>query len=90
MHPAFQGASWKLVQPYSLDTLQKDQPDAEELVIFDELGAGLGSMVGISEGAEATMPFRPDKKPLDAYCTCILDSLQLSAVSYQPSAIGGS
>lgn len=76
-HPAFVGAKWKIVQPYSLDGLRNDEPDAEEVVIFDELGADLGNKVGFSEGAEASMPFRPEKKPLDAYCACILDSIQL-------------
>src|SRR5436190_24157004 len=80
-HPAFAGAVWKLVQPYSLAGLQSDSPDAEEIVVLDQLGAGVGSQVGISEGAEATMPFRPDKKPLDAYCSCLLDHIQLEPES---------
>jgi microcompartment protein CcmK/EutM len=77
-HPAFTGVRWKLIRPFSLTGLRAGQPDGEELVILDELGAGLGSTVGFSEGAEATMPFRPDKKPLDAYCACILDSIELT------------
>jgi ethanolamine utilization protein EutN len=80
-HPAFAGAIWKLVQPFSLEGLRKDAPDAEEIVVLDQLGAGMGSQVGISEGGEATMPFRPDKKPLDAYCSCILDNIQLEPES---------
>ena len=80
-HPAFVGATWKLVQPFSLEGLQNKQSDVEEIVAWDELGTGMGSIVGISEGAEATMPFRPEKKPLDAYCSCILDSYQLGAYS---------
>jgi microcompartment protein CcmK/EutM len=80
-HPAFVGAVWKLVQPYSLEGLRKDAPDAEEIVMIDQLGAGVGSLVGISEGAEATMPFKPEKKPLDAYCSCIVDSIQLEPKS---------
>jgi ethanolamine utilization protein EutN len=78
-HPAFVGAKWKLVQPYSLDGLRKDHPDAEEIVIFDELGADLDNKIGFSEGVEASMPFRPERKPLDAYCACILDSIQLQS-----------
>jgi len=76
-HPVLSGAVWKLVQPYSLAGLRNDTPDADEIVVLDQLGAGLGDRVGISEGAEATMPFKPVKKPVDAYCSCILDSLQL-------------
>lgn len=80
-HPAFVGATWKLVQPFTLEGLNNKKPDAEELVAWDELGTGMGSIIGLSEGAEATMPFRPAKKPLDAYCSCILDSYQLGAFS---------
>ena len=77
-HPSFVGATWKLVQPFSLEGLYNKQPDGEELVAWDELGTGLGSIIAISEGGEATMPFKPKKVPLDAYCSCILDSYQLA------------
>jgi len=42
-------------------------------VTYDELGAGLGELVAISEGAEASAPFHPDQKPIDAYNAAILD-----------------
>lgn len=74
VHPALQGARWVVAVPYSLDALRQDgSGDGEDLVVYDELGAGLGQRIGISEGAEATMPFRPAKKPVDAYNACILD-----------------
>ena len=47
----------------------------EEIVAFDELGAGVGSRVAISEGREAAMPFHPEIKPVDAYNAAILDHL---------------
>jgi ethanolamine utilization protein EutN len=47
----------------------------EEIVVFDELGAGVGSRVAISEGREAAMPFHPEIKPVDAYNAAILDHL---------------
>ena len=31
--------------------------------MFDELGAGVGSRIAISEGREAAMPFHPEIKP---------------------------
>ena len=80
-HPAFVGATWKLVQPFSLKGLEKSTPDAEELVAWDELGTGMGSIVGLSEGAEAAMPFKPKKVPLDCYCACIVDSYQMALSS---------
>ena len=42
-------------------------------MIYDDLGAGVGSRIGFSEGGEAAAPFHPEKKPVDAYCACILD-----------------
>jgi hypothetical protein len=34
-------------------------------------------LIAISEGAEAAQPFRPELKPVDAYCAAILDSVDL-------------
>ena len=73
-HPAAQGYRWIIGVPYSLKALKANAaPDGEDLVILDELGAGQGQKIGVSEGVEASMPFYPNKKPLDAYCACILD-----------------
>ena len=46
----------------------------EEIAVFDELGAGIGSRIAISEGREAAMPFHPEIKPVDAYNAAILDT----------------
>ena len=77
-HPSVAGATWKLVVPLSWDNLlgKSDEP-VEEVVVFDELGAGLGSRIALSEGREAAMPFFPAVKPLDAYNAAILDSFQV-------------
>ena len=78
-HPSFIGARLRLVVPLSLAELKGEQaPQADELVAWDENGAGTGSLVAISEGAEATQPFRPDLKPVDAYASAILDSIDLT------------
>jgi microcompartment protein CcmK/EutM len=50
----------------------------ESLVVFDELGAGMGQLIAVSEGREACMPFHPSPVPLDAYCSAILDSVQIT------------
>ena len=77
-HPSFVGGRWLVGVPFSLKAL-RDQapPDGEDFVMFDNLGAGLGSRVGVSEGAEAAAPFHPNKVPLDAFCACILDQVIL-------------
>jgi microcompartment protein CcmK/EutM len=77
-HPSFHAARLRLVVPLSLAELRGERdPQADELVVWDELGAGLGSLIAVSEGAEATQPFRPDLKPVDAYASAILDAIEL-------------
>lgn len=53
----------------------RDTPMPESLVLYDELGAGVGQLVAVSEGREAAMPFWPERVPVDAYCAAILDTL---------------
>ena len=51
--------------------------EADPLVLYDELGAGTGTLVALSESREAAMPFYPEVKPIDAYNAAILDQIQL-------------
>lgn len=51
-------------------------PMPESLVVFDQLGAGVGQVIAVSEGGEATQPFRPDRVPIDAYCAAIIDHIE--------------
>jgi ethanolamine utilization protein EutN len=77
-HPSLTGARYKLVIPLSLaDLAGKGDRSAEEFAVFDELGAGIGSQIAISEGREAAMPFHPEVKPVDAYNAAILDAVHL-------------
>ena len=79
-HPSLLGSRLLIGVPYSLAALQKRGPgDGEDLVIYDLLGAGTGSLVGFSEGGEAAAPFYPEKRPVDAYAACILDHVQLGS-----------
>lgn len=75
-HPSLSGAALKLAVPLNWDNLlgHSDQP-GEEIAVFDELGAGIGSRIALSEGREAAMPFYPEVKPIDAYNAAILDTL---------------
>jgi ethanolamine utilization protein EutN len=76
MHPRVEKARWVIGVPFSLKALREHQgPDGEDLVIFDNLGAGNGNRIGFSEGGEAAVPFLPERKPVDAYCACILDQV---------------
>jgi ethanolamine utilization protein EutN len=76
VHPSMMGARWIIGVPYSLAALrQNSAPDGEDVVIYDNLGAGVGARIGFSEGSEAAAPFHPLKKPVDAFCACILDTV---------------
>ena len=77
-HPTLERARWLIAAPFSLVELRDGRAaSGEELVIYDDLGAGVGSRAGVSEGREAAMPFHPDRKPIDGYCACILDRIHL-------------
>ena len=78
-HASLHGFRFVLAVPLGRDALLKGKrPDAEEIVMYDDLGAGVGSRVAFSESGEAAAPFYPEKKPIDAYCACLIDSLQLT------------
>ena len=77
-HPSFERGRFRLAVPLNLENLAgRSEPSAEELVVYDELGAGSGSLIAFSEGAEAAQPFRPAIKPVDAYNAAILDHIDL-------------
>jgi microcompartment protein CcmK/EutM len=76
-HPSLQGATFKLVTPIVWDNLLGISDESpEDIAVYDELGAGHGCQIAMSEGREAAMPFYPDVKPIDAYNAAILDTLE--------------
>jgi ethanolamine utilization protein EutN len=78
VNPTLAGFRWIIGVPFSLDALKRGSPDGEDLVIFDNLGAGIGSRIGFSEGGEAAAPFHPEKRAVDAFCACILDQVAVT------------
>jgi microcompartment protein CcmK/EutM len=79
-HPSLTGGSYRLVVPLSLDNLTgASKTIAEELVVYDDFGAGMGDNIAFSEGVEAAQPFAPNYKPLDAYNAAILDRIQIQS-----------
>ena len=77
-HPSLIGARWMIAVPQTLEDLkgQGGEP-SEELVVYDEIGAGQGTEIAVSEGMEAAMPFYPNLKPIDAYNGAILDQINI-------------
>jgi ethanolamine utilization protein EutN len=77
-HPLLDAGRWKVAVPLSLDELDGSAaPAGEDLVIYDDLGAGIGDRIMLSEGGEAAQPFYPEMKPVDAYNAGILDTVDV-------------
>jgi microcompartment protein CcmK/EutM len=77
-HPSLVGGRFPLVVPLSLANLQGDMRQrAEAIVVYDDMGSGLGHQIGFGEGAEAAQPFHPDLKPIDAYAAAIIDTVEI-------------
>ncbi|MHB1557846.1 MAG: EutN/CcmL family microcompartment protein [Isosphaeraceae bacterium] len=76
LHPSLRGGRFLIALPMPLAALTEDSPArGEEVVVFDNLGAGPGSIIAISEGREAANPFGKTKTPVDAFCACLIDQI---------------
>jgi len=82
--PAYKGGRFLLVQPFAKEQFKGAPmtPLAKglSLVVYDNLGAGLGHTIGFTEGAEATAPF-DQPTPVDAFNAAIIDE-----IFYKPPA----
>lgn len=88
--PSVAGATWLIGVPLNHASLNGDPAGrGEPLVMLDERGAGQGSMVAFSEGGEAAAPFHPNEKPIDAYCSAILDNLDVEPTKTTPKKTAG-
>jgi ethanolamine utilization protein EutN len=77
-HDSLRSARWLLAVPLSqAGILDDDAGRGEPIVVYDELGAGEGCLIAVSESAEAAAPFHPDVKPIDAYNAAILDAIDV-------------
>jgi ethanolamine utilization protein EutN len=77
-HPQLRGGRFLIALPMPLVALSEGAASrAEEIVVYDNLGAGPGSLIGVSEGREAANPFGKTKTPVDAYCACIIDRISI-------------
>lgn len=78
--PALAGGRWLLVSPATRErfpSLAAKTPSVTvepSVVVYDDLGGGVGDVVGIEEGREAAMPF-DQPTPIDAINVAIVDTL---------------
>ncbi len=70
--PKYQGERLLLTLPWNRETFAGEEKFDPAIVVYDELGAGAGQHIGISEGREAACPF-PKPTPVDAYCAALID-----------------
>jgi microcompartment protein CcmK/EutM len=78
MHPSLKNPRFLIALPMTREALLEDSPSrGEEVICYDDLGAGPGALIGLSEGREAANPFGKTKTPIDAYCACLLDQITL-------------
>jgi ethanolamine utilization protein EutN len=76
---AYSGRTLVVVEPVTMENLQASNGlgGGKALVAVDELGAAEGQMVAFTEGREAANPFWPDAVPVDAYCSLIVNSINI-------------
>lgn len=74
--PAYKGGRFLLVQPFAKAQFggapMTPLAPGSSLVVYDNLGAGLGHIIGFTEGAEAAAPF-DQPTPVDAFNAALVD-----------------
>ena len=83
--PPLEGARWLIVSPFTREHFQQGtQPPAglskdPSLVVYDNLGGGVGQTIGFVEGREAACPFEAPT-PVDAINVALVDEIFYSPV----------
>ena len=78
--PALIGARWLVVSPFTREHYQNGAVTPTglskdpSLVVYDNLGGGVGQTIGFIEGAEATAPF-DSPTPIDAINAALVDEI---------------
>jgi ethanolamine utilization protein EutN len=77
---SYRGKTLVVVEPVTMENLRARNGlgGGKALIAVDELGAAEGQMVAFTEGREAANPFWPGAVPVDAYCSLIVDSIDVS------------
>lgn len=78
--PQLKGARWLLVSPCGREEMRQREHSTPRmsgepsLVVFDDLGGGLGDQIGFIEGREASSPF-DEPTPIDAINAALIDKI---------------
>lgn len=73
--PSYKGARFLLALPWKPGQQKDRLPKGNSLVVYDNLGASAGDVIGYSDGGEAAAPFA-DPTPCDAFNCAIIDRIQ--------------
>ena len=78
--PALTGARWLIVSPFTREHFQRGSESLlgvskdPGLVVYDDLGGGVGQTIGFVEGREAASPF-DQPTPIDAITAALVDDI---------------
>lgn len=78
--PALTGARYLVVSPFTREHFQRGSEapaglsKEPSLVVYDDLGGGVGETIGFVEGREAACPF-DQPTPIDAINTALVDEV---------------
>lgn len=77
---AYRGKTLIVIEPVTMENLRarNGKGGGKALIAIDELGAAEGQLVAFTEGREAANPFWPSPVPVDAYCSLIVDSIDVT------------
>ena len=75
--PELHGIRLAIVEPITRERLAAGGSlgGGKPLIAADQLGSGVGHVVGFVEGRTAASPFWPEKVPVDAYCALIAENI---------------
>jgi len=79
------GKTLVMLEPVTMANLEARNGlgGGKALVAVDELGAAKGQMVAFTEGAEAANPYWPNRVPVDAYLSLIVDTVRTSRMKFE-------
>jgi microcompartment protein CcmK/EutM len=87
--PELIGKTLVVLEPVTMANLvaKNGLGGGKSLVAVDALGAAKGQMVAFTEGSEATNPYWPNRVPIDAYCSLIVDSITTGNAQFQEAEV---
>jgi microcompartment protein CcmK/EutM len=87
--PELLGKTLVVLEPVTMANLvaKNGLGGGKSLVAVDALGAAKGQMVAFTEGTEATNPYWPNRVPIDAYCSLIVDTITTGNAQFQEAEV---